>query len=127
MGKDKLRVVYDADGVRLHGGVDENQHNYLGVVIAGVKKVLEGLGCFGKGDWSHDSFEFELKGTPWRARGEGSVSVRIMLMRLLELMEGHGWRLYAAFVQRTGSDEDRILDTWYFVRERETKKVELAG
>ncbi|KAH6849981.1 hypothetical protein B0I37DRAFT_370381 [Chaetomium sp. MPI-CAGE-AT-0009] len=129
MGTDKLRVVYDADGVRLHGALadddddsrHDHDHDHLGVLVSGVKKTLQEMGCFEKGDWSHDSFEFKLKGTPWRSRGEASNSVRIMLMRLLELMEGHRWRLYAAFVQRTGADEDRILDTWYFVREKGEK------
>ncbi|KAK3295682.1 uncharacterized protein B0H64DRAFT_151743 [Chaetomium fimeti] len=127
MGTDKLRVVYDAEGVKLHGAVGEednhhdHDHDHLGVLVSGVKKTLQEMGCFEKGDWSHDSFEFELKGKPWRSRGEASNTVRIMLMRLLELMEGHKWRLYAAFVQRTGSDEDRILDTWYFVREKGEK------
>jgi hypothetical protein len=79
--------------------------------------VLEELDYYDKGGWSHDSFEFEMKGRPWRSRGEASVKMRIMLMRLLETMEGYGWRLYSNFVQRTGSDEDRILDTWYFVRQ----------
>ncbi|KAK4239634.1 hypothetical protein C8A03DRAFT_42785 [Achaetomium macrosporum] len=116
MGADKLRVVYDADGVRLFGM--DSDHDHLGVLISGIKKVLEGLDYFEKGGWSHDSFEFEMKGRPWRSRGEASVKMRIMLMRVLETMEGHGWRLYSNFVQRTGSDEDRILDTWYFVRER---------
>jgi hypothetical protein len=115
LGSDRLRVVYDADGVRLCGG--ESDQDYLGVLITGLKKMLEGLDYFQKGDWSHDSFEFELKGRPWRSRGEASVKMRIMLMKLLETMEGHGWRLYTTVVQRTGTDEDRILDTWYFVRE----------
>jgi len=129
MARDKLRVLYDADGVKLHGDPEDDQHrDHLGVLISGIKKTLEGLGCFDKGDWSHDSFEFQLKGKPWRSRGETSVTVRIMLMRLLELMDGYGWRLYATFVQRTGADEDKILDTWYFVRERRrTGTAELAG
>jgi hypothetical protein len=115
MGADKLRVVYDVDKARLCGM--DGDHDHLGVLISGVKKVLEELDYYDKGGWSHDSFEFEMKGRPWRSRGEASVKMRIMLMRLLETMEGYGWRLYSNFVQRTGSDEDRILDTWYFVRQ----------
>ncbi|KAK4106264.1 hypothetical protein N658DRAFT_512141 [Parathielavia hyrcaniae] len=110
MGSDKLRVVYDADG--------ESDRDTLGMLITAIKKMLEGLNSFQKGDWSHDSFEFQLKGSPWRSRGEASVKMRIMLMRLLETVEGHRWRPYATIVQRTGTDEDRILDTWYFVREK---------
>ncbi|KAK3898025.1 hypothetical protein C8A05DRAFT_47543 [Staphylotrichum tortipilum] len=132
MGSDKLRVVYDAEGVRREQDADpedqtdtdhdyDHDHDHLGVLIAGVKKTLQGLDYFDKGDWSHDSFEFVLKGKPWRSRGEASVKMRVMLMRLLETMEGYGWKLYATFVQRTSTDEDRILDAWYFVRERERR------
>ncbi|KAL2181401.1 uncharacterized protein P884DRAFT_253305 [Thermothelomyces heterothallicus CBS 202.75] len=72
MTKDKLSVVYDADGVRLHGEVEEDQsRDYLGFLISGIKKVLNGLGLFEKGNWSHDPFEMQLKGNPWRSRGEG--------------------------------------------------------
>lgn len=130
LAKDKLRVVYDAPGVRLSGGggEDGHDHDHLGVLITGLKKMLQGLDYFDKGDWSHDSFEFELKGTPWRSRGEASVKMRIMLMRLLETMEAHGWRLYTTLVQRTGTDEDRILDTWYFVRDKEkAREVTFGG
>ncbi|KAH6636281.1 hypothetical protein F5144DRAFT_173647 [Chaetomium tenue] len=117
MRTDKLRLVYDADGED-----SQHDHDHLGLLVAGVKKTLQEMGCFAKGDWSHDSFEFELKGKPWRSRGEAAGNaVRIMMMRLLELIEGHGWRLYGTFVQRTGQDEDRILDTWYFVREKGNK------
>ncbi|KAK4156741.1 hypothetical protein C8A00DRAFT_30407 [Chaetomidium leptoderma] len=118
MSTDKLRVVYDADGVRLSGGDAERNHDHLGVLITAIKKTLEGLDYFDKGEWSHDSFEFELKGRPWRSRGEASVKMRILLMQLLDTIEGYGWRLYTTVLQRTSTDEDRILDTWYFVRER---------
>ncbi|SPQ22895.1 301e68c2-3acf-4a22-ac30-d27479af670b [Thermothielavioides terrestris] len=115
-GTDKLRVVYDAPGVRLCG--TESDQDHLGVLILSLKKVLQESDYFDKGDWSHDSFVFDLKGRPWQSRGEASVKMRVMLMRLLETMETHGWRLYTAFVHRTGTDELRMLDTWYFVRER---------
>lgn len=119
MARDKLRVVYDAEGIRPHGEIDEEQsRDYLGVLVSGIKKVLNALGLFEKGNWSHDSFEMHLKGNPWRSRGEASVTVRILLIKLFELVEGHGWRTYMTLVQRTGDDEERMPDTWYFVRER---------
>jgi hypothetical protein len=118
---DKLRVVYDAAGVRLFGVDSAQDQDHLGVLITAIKNTLQGLEYFEKGDWSHDSFEFELKGRPWRSRGEASVKMRIMLARVLETMETHGWRLYTSFVLRTGTDEERILDAWYFVREKGTE------
>ncbi|GAB1320265.1 hypothetical protein MFIFM68171_10475 [Madurella fahalii] len=116
MRSDRLRVIYDAPDVKLFG-VDPD-HDYLGVLITSIKRTLEGGDWFDKGDWSHDSFEFKLKGRPWLSRGEASNKTRILLLRLLETMEGHGWKLHTAVLQRAGTDDIRITDTWYFVRER---------
>ncbi len=118
LGTDRLRVVYDAAEATAGDGKAEKDHDHLGVLITAVKSVLQELGYFEKGEWNNDSFEFALKGSPWRSRGEASVKKRIMLMRLLETMEEHGWRLYATIIQRTGNDESRVMDTWYFMRER---------
>ncbi|KAK4177361.1 hypothetical protein QBC36DRAFT_185235 [Triangularia setosa] len=113
---DKIRIVYEAKNVGRPGL--EADHDHLGIVIMNLKKMLESLDYFEKGDWSHDSFEFKLKGRPWRSRGEDSVKMRLMVLRLLETMESMGWRVYATILQRTGTDEDRMMDTWYFVRTR---------
>lgn len=126
MGSDRLRVVYDAPDVKLFGGIDARQ-DHLGVLIAGVKRILEATDWFDKGDWSHDSFEFKLKGWPWCSRGDASVRMRGLLLRLLELMDGHGWRLYTAILQRAGTDDYRMTDTWYFVRERREVSRESEG
>lgn len=119
-GNNKLRVVYDGPGVRLCGGDGDrdNDHDHLGVLIASIRKVLFEMDYFEKGAWSYDSFEFDLKGWPWRSRGAASVKMRVMLVRLLETMAAHGWRLYTTTVLRTGKDDFKILDTWYFVRGR---------
>lgn len=136
---DKLRIVYDAPGLHHCGSIPDltlpptspeaqtitppqsaNPQSPLTALLTTLKIALSTppLDYFSSGSWSHDSFEIELKGKPWRSRGEDSVKKRIMLARLLEAMEGGlGWRLYAAVVQRTGTDEWRVLDTWYFVRE----------
>ncbi|KAK0674240.1 hypothetical protein QBC41DRAFT_332899 [Cercophora samala] len=113
---DKIRIVYDAKNSGYPGA--EADHDHLGVIITNLKKMLESLDYFEKGDWSHDSFEFKLKGRPWRSRGEASVKMRLLVLRLLETMESMGWRVYATILQRTGTDEDRMMDTWYFVRTR---------
>lgn len=117
---DKIRIVYDAKNNGCPG--TEADHDHLGVVIMNLKKMLESLDYFEKGGWSHDSFEFKLKGRPWRSRGEASVKMRLMVLRLLETMESMGWRVYATILQRTGTDEDRMMDTWYFVRTRPSGK-----
>lgn len=127
LGTDRLRVVYDAADAAAGDGKAEKDHDHLGVLITAVKGVLQELGYFEKGEWNHDSFEFALKGHPWQSRGEASVKKRIMLMRLLETMDERGWRLYATIIQRRGNDESRVMDTWYFVREREKAREVVSG
>lgn len=122
---DRLRVVYDVPDVKLLGA--DADHDYLGILITSIKRTLEGGDWFDKGDWSHDSFEFKLKGSPWLSRGEASNKTRILLLRLLETMERHGWKLHTAVLQRAGTDDIRMTDTWYFMRERkDSSKVSKA-
>ncbi|KAL2137169.1 hypothetical protein VTI74DRAFT_7716 [Chaetomium olivicolor] len=130
MSSDKLRVVYDPEGGRRRAGGSDGgagDYDYMGVLISSMKSILVDMDYFQKGAWSDDSFAFDLKGAPWRASGEESVKTRVLLMRLLQTMEAHGWRLYTTVVQRTGSDEDRVLDTWYFVRERQRAREAGGG
>ncbi|KAK3379497.1 hypothetical protein B0T24DRAFT_158898 [Lasiosphaeria ovina] len=115
MGSDKLRVVYDAKDVKLSGGADSD-HDHLGVLISGLKKALEAMDCFQKGDWSYDSFEFKLKGRPWLSQGEDVVKSRLLLLRIVETLDSSGWQSCCSVLQRTGNDDFRMADTWYFMR-----------
>ncbi|KAJ4304185.1 hypothetical protein N0V88_001797 [Collariella sp. IMI 366227] len=117
MENDRLRVIYDPEGGQ-KAKAAPGDYDYMGMVVAAIKNILVEMGYFQKGQWEDDSFEFDLQGNPWRASGEECVKMNILLMKLLETMESHGWRLYTNLVQRTGSDEDRILDTLYFTRYR---------
>ncbi|KAL2164225.1 hypothetical protein VTH06DRAFT_3441 [Thermothelomyces fergusii] len=120
VARDKLRVVYDVAGAKQKEEADEDgrNHDYLGHLVSDIKNVLTSLSLFEKGNWDHESFEIQLRGNPWRSRGDASVTVRTFLIKLFELVEGHGWRAYVTLAQRTGDDEKRLPDTWYFVRER---------
>jgi hypothetical protein len=113
MWSKKLRVVYDFMGPRL---------DHIGVLLTNIKRTLQALSAFDKGEWSYDSFEFKLQGEPWYTWAEEeAVKTRIMLMRLLETMEAHGWRHHVAICQHTGQEDGRMMDTWYFVLQREKR------
>ena len=115
LGNDRLRIVYDADGGKLSGGGEGGDG--LGVDISGVKEMLEGMDRLQKGEWSHDSFEFKLKGMPWIAHGVATVKVRLLMLRVFEVLESLGWRARVAVGQRSGNGDVRMADTLYFVRE----------
>lgn len=95
----------------------EGNHDEFGVLVQSLKQMLAGLDCFQSGEWSHDSFEFKLKGFPWSARDEKAAKVELLLLAVVETLDRFGWRSYATVRQRSDTDEARKQDTWYFVRE----------
>ena len=133
-GGDRLRVISDGPvrrdvvaGRSGSGGIGgngttaslakERNHDELGVLVQSIKQVMLGLDYFQSGEWSHDSFEFKLKGYPWSAMGEKTVKVERLLLGIVETLDRFGWRSYATVRQRSDSDDVRKQDTWYFVRD----------
>jgi len=125
---DRLRLIYEAENLKKRTGVDSDW-DHFGVVIAALRKVLEGMELFQKGDWSYDSFEFKLKGSPWQEHGEKTVRTRLLLLRMVETLDSLGWQSYASVLMRTGTDDYRMADTWYFCRpiSRSRTTVEATG
>lgn len=105
---------FSSSSAPLSGG---SNHDEFGVLVQSLKQVLAGLDLFQSGEWSHDSFEFKLRGFPWAARDEKTVRVERLLLAVVETLDRFGWRSYATVRQRTDTDEVRKQDTWYFVRE----------
>jgi hypothetical protein len=48
------------------------------------------------------AYEFKLRGYPWFATGGEAVVARVLLLSMLEILEAHGFSLYASFDQNTG-------------------------
>jgi hypothetical protein len=113
---DRLRIIYDVKNP--NPLTADNDHDHLGVLVTSLKKVLEGMELLDKGEYNNDSFEFKFKGMPWNAYGEKTVTTRLMLLRLVETLDSFGWQSHAAVLQRTGTKDIRVADTWYFVRPR---------
>ncbi|KAK3313526.1 hypothetical protein B0H66DRAFT_354942 [Apodospora peruviana] len=109
---DRLRIIYDASSE-----IDAD-HGHLGLLIASLKKMLEEMDYFQKGDWSFDSFEFKLKGLPWPAHGVNTVKTRMLMLRVLDVLDSFGWESRVNIGQRSGTDDYRMPDCWYFVRPR---------
>ncbi len=65
------------------------------------------------------AWEFKLNGYPWKAAGEETMSTKLLLLRMLEILERHGWSLYASVDQNTATGEHTSeTDSWYCVRDR---------
>ncbi|KAK4230838.1 hypothetical protein QBC38DRAFT_356163 [Podospora fimiseda] len=124
MRHDKLRIVYDVDGIELPSSGYEVTPDlgHIGTIIAELRQMLFEMDYFDEAHWSYESFEFTMKGSPWRSSGEESIKKGVLLLRLLEAMETVGWRLHTTFVHKTGTDRENNLDTWFFVRERRANR-----
>lgn len=146
-GNDRLRVIYDdvagvGDATDVKPGlsglgtyqyatttttITQRHQAHMEELIAAFKKVLEGMDLFQKGEWSHDCYEFKMKGMPWWAHRVKTVRARVLMLKVLEVLDGLGWRSRVAIGQRTGTDDVRQPDTWYFVREKGGRKTSGAG
>ncbi|KAJ6781982.1 hypothetical protein PWT90_01268 [Aphanocladium album] len=68
---------------------------------------------------SQAQYEFKLHGYPWSATGEATMQARLLILRMVELLERHGWSLYASIDQNSGPSGDSgysETDVWYCVK-----------
>jgi hypothetical protein len=132
---DRLRVIYDPPSGVVRPSTEEvsgsneksaasssempREHDYdeLGVLIQALKEAFIAIDYFQSGKWTHDSFEFKLKGWAWSEVGEKAVKVRRLVLGIIETMERFGWRSYTT-LQKRGQEKVRGTDTWFFVREK---------
>lgn len=70
-------------------------------------------------DAARDHHEFKLHGYPWAASGEETMHTRVLLLKMVEVLEMHGWSLYASIDQNNGPAGDSNYsetDSWYCVK-----------
>lgn len=92
-------------------------------LVQDMKGLLSRLGLLqqdmGWKDANLKAWEFKIRGYPWRASGEETMSTRLLLLKMLECLESHGWSLYASVDQNTGHGEHTSeTDSWYCVKDR---------
>lgn len=103
---DRLRLI----------GADAN-------LIEDVKNTLAGLGLLqtdiGWKDKINGAWEFKIRGYPWHASGEETMTTRFLLLKMLEILEAHGWSMYASVDQSMGHGEHTSeTDSWYCVKDK---------
>jgi hypothetical protein len=125
----RLRVIFDAPGsdegctsgsgkVATASSSEiprEYNHDEYGLLIHALKETFTEIDYFKSGKWGHDSFEFKLRGHPWRDMDEKTVKERMLVPKIIETLETFGWTSYTT-IQKAGPKE-RGTDPWYFVRE----------
>lgn len=70
-------------------------------------------------DAARGQHEFKLSGYPWAASGEATMHARLLILRMVEVLERHGWSLYASIDQNSGPSGDSHYsetDCWYCVK-----------
>jgi len=90
-------------------------------LLADVRMALKGMGLLQAEDWkdrSLEAWEYKINGYPWHASGEETMTTRMWMLRLLEVLESRGWSVYASIDQSTASKNRSETDSWYVVRDR---------
>jgi hypothetical protein len=105
-----------------------NQSNRLRLIgantqlICAFRTMLKGTKLFrGEGwkDKSRKTWEFKIQGSPWIASGEEKMVVKLLLLKLVETLERHGWSLYASVDQNAASmGPSGKTDSWFCKRKK---------
>ncbi|OAA59330.1 hypothetical protein ISF_06265 [Cordyceps fumosorosea ARSEF 2679] len=102
------------DKIRLLGASSE--------LIAALRALLTGMRLLqaqAVKDAARSQYEFKLYGHPWHASGEETMVARLLILRFVEILERHGWSLYASIDQNSGPSGDSSYsetDCWYCVK-----------
>ncbi|KAM0536069.1 hypothetical protein ACHAPP_003264 [Verticillium nonalfalfae] len=85
--------------------------------VDAVREVMTRMGYVAGGTWNCDAYEFRLKDKPWNANMDGGLRPRMLVLGVLEALEGVGWQSYGAVAQRTKVENTQKADIWYFSKE----------
>ncbi|KAF4626030.1 hypothetical protein G7Y89_g12131 [Cudoniella acicularis] len=86
-----------------------------------MQNLLRQMRLLQSEDWKDrrlNAYEFKIYGRPWFPTGEETMSTRLLLLKMLEVLENRGWSLYASVDQSNGSENVSETDSWYCVRDK---------
>lgn len=67
-------------------------------LIASFRDMLKSMGLLQdefRKEKENSAWEFKIKGRPWSFFGEDMVKGSLLLLRIVETLETHGWSLYS--------------------------------
>lgn len=86
-------------------------------LIGAFQGLLKSMNLYQSETWKEtDAFEFKLRGYPWMPTGEATMSMRLLILRMLELLEMNGWSIYASVDQSNAAANSSEADSWYLVK-----------
>ena len=81
------------------------------------KLLMKNMRLWDKDEWKEEhnnAFEMRLHDHPWWPVDEDTVTMRALLLKMLETLEHHGWSVYTSLDQSNGhGPANRESDTWY--------------
>ena len=105
-----------------------NQTNRLRLIgansqlIGAFRSMLKGTRVLQGESWkdkSRNTWEFKIQGASWVATGEQRMVSRMLLLKMVETLERHGWTLYASVNQNEAyMGHSRKTDSWFCVRKK---------
>ncbi|KAK5654094.1 hypothetical protein OQA88_7525 [Cercophora sp. LCS_1] len=117
MGVDKLYFIGDAqptfDGAR---SLTDHTPDHVDWLVISVSRLLTEMGLLQSSDTRYNWVEFKFKGRPWSSGGVDGVNTRVVLLRIMEVLDRFGWASCTSVQHRTGNDDRRMLDTMLFMR-----------
>ncbi|EGX95372.1 hypothetical protein CCM_00026 [Cordyceps militaris CM01] len=102
------------DKIRLLGAPQD-----LAAAVGAMLTKMQLLQAQAAKDAGRGHYEFKMHGYPWSASGEATMTSRLLILRLVEVLERHGWSLYASIDQNSGPSGDSNYsetDCWYCVK-----------
>lgn len=92
-------------------------------LIASFRELLKSMRLLQEEFWKdkyNNAWEFKINGYPWYAMGEETVKTRLLVLRMVETLETHGWSLYSSLDQSNGHGENTSeADSWFCVRDKQ--------
>lgn len=118
VGTDKLCFIGDTQPVfdGNVGSLTDRTPSHVDLLIMGVSRLLTEMELLQNSDTRYNRVEFKFKGRPWSKGGLDGVNTRVVLLRILEVLDRFGWSACATVQHRTGNDDRRMLDTMFFRR-----------
>jgi hypothetical protein len=93
-------------------------------LIASFRDMLKCMGLLQDELWKEkeiNGWEFKIKGCPWSFFGEDMVKGSLLLLRIVETLETHGWSLYSN-TRRHLSGQSGVISCsngWFCVKDKQ--------
>jgi hypothetical protein len=115
---DWISITYQgSDRLRLIGASTE--------LIASFRDILKSMGLLQDEFWKemeNNAWEFKIKGHPWSFLDEDMVKASLLLLKIMETLETHGWSLYSNTIRKFQHPHGGVFalsNGWFCVKDKQ--------